>query len=263
MKLNNLLAFLSLLVAFAADGQSHLANGISQYQSGNYANAAKSFESVSEKSREYAEARYYLGRIAYDEKEYDDATDFFIDATEVNPQSGDYFAWLGDTYAAIGTNGNLFTKMSVGPKALKSWEQAAALDPKNIKVRVSLVDSYMMAPAMMGGGEDKAKATATEAIALLGESLKKSPDNYLHHYWYGKMAAITGLRLEEGEVSLRKYLTHTPAKDEPSLAGANMRLGQIKEKQGNLPEAKKYYQAALKLDSNLGGAQKGLERVSK
>jgi hypothetical protein len=41
-----------------------------------------------------------------------------------------------------------------------------------------------------------------------------------------------------------------------------MRLGQIKEKQGNKVEAKKYYEAALKLDSKLEVARKGLERVS-
>lgn len=42
-----------------------------------------------------------------------------------------------------------------------------------------------------------------------------------------------------------------------------MRLGQIKEKQGNKTEAKKYYETALKLNGKLEGAQKGLERVSK
>lgn len=153
--------------------------------------------------------------------------------------------------------------MSVGPKALRAWEKATQLDPKIINARVSLVDSYIMAPEFMGGGEDKAKAMALEVLPLLEESIKKSPENLLHQYWYGKIAALTGINMKRGEELLLNYLKHTPTKDEPSHAGANMRLGQIKEKQGNKPEAKKYYETALKLDSKLEGAQKGLERVSK
>jgi tetratricopeptide (TPR) repeat protein len=153
--------------------------------------------------------------------------------------------------------------MSVGPKALRAWEKAAQLNPKIINARVSLVDSYMVAPEFMGGGESKAKAMAKEVLPLLEESIKNSPENFLHQYWYGKIAALTAISMERGEQLLLSYLNHTPTKEEPSHAGANMRLGQIKEKQGNKTEAKKYYEAALKLDSKLEGAQKGLERVSK
>ena len=42
-----------------------------------------------------------------------------------------------------------------------------------------------------------------------------------------------------------------------------MRLGQIKEKQGDLLEAKRNFEMALKLDSKSKGAREGLERVSK
>jgi Flp pilus assembly protein TadD len=62
---------------------------------------------------------------------------------------------------------------------------------------------------------------------------------------------------------LRKYLKYTPKPNEPSHGGANMRLGQILEKKGNKAEAKKLYETALKMDSNLKEAKEGLERVSK
>jgi hypothetical protein len=42
-----------------------------------------------------------------------------------------------------------------------------------------------------------------------------------------------------------------------------MRLAQIKEKKGNKPEAKKYFETALKQDPNLKEAKEGLERCSK
>jgi hypothetical protein len=69
--------------------------------------------------------------------------------------------------------------------------------------------------------------------------------------------------MERGEELLLNYLKYSPTNIVPSHAGANMRLGQINEKQGNKSDAKRYYEAALKLDGKLEGAIKGLERVSK
>lgn len=263
MKSAYYLTFIVLSIAYLANGQNNLQKGISQYQSKRYDEAMKSLASIETSSNDFGTAQYYLGRIAYDKKKYEKAVDYFRTATEISPDNGEYFNWLGDSYSGVGSESSFFTQMSVGPKALRAWEKAAQLDPEIINARVSLVDSYIVAPEFMGGGESKAKATAKEVLPLLEKSIKKSPENFLHHYWYGKVAALTGMNLELGEDFLLKYLKHTPAKDEPSLAGANMRLGQIKEKQGNKAEAKRYYEAALKMDNTLEGAKKGLQRVSK
>jgi tetratricopeptide (TPR) repeat protein len=263
MRLSFHLLACSLLISFITQGQSNLQKGISLYQAKNLEDAAKTFKSIDNSSRDYDAAQYYLGRIAYEKKDYDDAVDYFKVATAKSPTNGEYFNWLGDAYSGVGSKSSIFTQMSVGPKALRAWEKAAQLNPKIINARVSLVDSYMVAPEFMGGGESKAKAMAKEVLPLLEESIKNSPENFLHQYWYGKIAALTAISMERGEQLLLSYLNHTPTKEEPSHAGANMRLGQIKEKQGNKTEAKKYYEAALKLDSKLEGAQKGLERVSK
>lgn len=252
------LLFLSPLL-FAQSTQK----GRELFEAKKFAEAENIFKSINRQSKEYATAQYYLGRIAFDKKEYDNAVEYFKVATEVNPKEGDYFSWLGDTYAAIGSDASFFTQMSVGPKALRSWEKAAALDAKNISARVSLTSSYMQAPAFMGGGEDKAKAVGFEALVLLDEALKATPENYLYHYWYGKSSAITGLKLDRGEASLKKYLMHTPVGNEPSHAGAYMRLGQIKEKQGNKAEAKKNFEIAVKMDDSLEQAKEGLKRTTK
>ena len=244
-------------------GQGNLQQGIALYQSKKPDEAAKSLRSIEKSSTDYGTAQYYLGRISYDKKEYDDAVDYFKVATEKSPANGEYFNWLGDAYSGVGSESSFFTQMSVGPKALRAWEKAAQLNPKIINARVSLVDSYIVAPEFMGGGETKAKAVAKEVLPLLEESVKSTPENFLHQYWYGKITALTGINMERGEAFLLNYLKHTPTKEEPSHAGANMRLGQIKEKQGNKVEAKRYYEAALSLDSKLEGAQKGLARVSK
>ena len=78
-----------------------------------------------------------------------------------------------------------------------------------------------------------------------------------------KIDNLNKQKLDRGEECLKKYLTHTPAQNEPSHAGANMRLAQIKEKRGNKAEAKKLFETALKMDGSLKEAKEGLERVSK
>jgi tetratricopeptide (TPR) repeat protein len=257
------LTFLAMSIAWVASAQSILQKGVTLYDSKKLDEATKSFGSVEESSKDYGAAQYYLGRIAYDKKEYEDAVDYLKVATEKNPTAAEYFNWLGDSYAGVGSNSSVFTQMSVGPKAIRAWEKAADLNPKIINARVSLVDSYIIAPEFMGGGEDKAKAVAEEVLPLLEESIKASPENFLQQYRYGKIAALTGVNMVRGEELLLNYLKHTPASGEPSHAGANMRLGQIKEKQAKNAAAKQYYETALKLDSKLQGAVKGLERVSK
>jgi tetratricopeptide (TPR) repeat protein len=256
------LVALTLTISGHPQAQS-LEKGKALYASGKNDVAEKELKLVQKNSSDYGPAQYYLGRIAYDKKEYDDATDYFKVAAEANPNNGDYFNWLGDAYAAVGGESGILTQMSVGPKALRAWEKATKLDSKNIKARVSLVGSYLVAPGFMGGGEVKAKAVAAEALSLLEEALRTTPENYLYHYWAGKVSAMTSLKLDFGEASLRKYLTHTPVGDEPLLAGAYMRLGQIKEKQGNRMEARQHYEMALKLDNKLKQAKEGLERTSK
>ena len=262
MKKLSLLFILQLFVTCLCS-QSSVDKGKTLYEAKKYPEAEKLLKAVAEKTSDYAAAQYYLGRIAFDKKEYDDAVDYFKTATEGNAKEGDYFNWLGDTYAAIGSDAGFLKQMSVGPKAMKAWEKATGLDAKNISARVFLAGAYLQAPGFMGGGADKAKVKATEALKLLDEALMKTPDNYQYQYWYGKTAALNNLRLDEGEVHMKKYVNHTPQGDEPPLANAYLRLAQIMEKKGNKTDAKKYYEMAWKKDSSLDEAKEGLERIAK
>ncbi len=267
----------------------------------------------------YADAQYYLGRIAAEEKKYDDAADFFEEAIEANDKVADYHSWLGNTYGAMAQNANIFKQTILAPKMKKEWELAVALDAKNLEARTSLIQYYLQAPSLAGGSVEKAKEVANQiikikpaeghrqlgnvllyekktveaekefqemakadpmyisalanfytsqkkyeqAFSLFEEALKKNADDMTAVYQLGRTSALSGLKLDRGEDCLKRYLLYKPKINEPSLAGANMRLAQINEKRGNKTEAKKLFELALKGDESLKEAKEGLVRVSK
>jgi len=311
-------ALLLSLFAIATFGQS-IESGRQLFEQKKYPEAQKQLLTIKEGHKDFAAAQYYLGRIAFDAKNFDDALEYFEEATEANGSVADYHEWLGNAAGSVARNANVFRQGMLAPKMKAAWEKAVALDPKRISPRFSLIEYYLEAPGMMGGSKEKAETTAREIVALspadgyraLGnvynrteriadaekayteaarlnedyttvlanfymthnqhdksfslfeKALSKNPDDMMAHYQYGRTAAISGKKLEEGERSLRKYLTYQPKNNEPSHAGANMRLAQIYEKRANKAEAKRLYEQALSKDPSLKEAKEGLARVSK
>ncbi len=319
MRISNLLHTLSIfLFSFCLSAQPKIDQAKILYEQGKYDQVIKLLSNVSEKDADYAASRYYLGRVAFDKKEYDEASDYFEEAVDTNNKVADYHNWLGNTYGTIAQNSNMIKKGMLAPKMKKAWENAIALDSKNLDARTSLIQYYLQAPGFMGGSVDKAKEVAKQiiglnaaeghrqmgnvymnekktteaekeflemvkadpnyisalanfymgqkqyekAFTLFEDALKKTPGDYVSIYQIGKTAALSGQKLDRGEECLKKYLAHMPLHNEPSLAGANMRLAQIKEKRGQKLEAKKLFETAIKLDGNLKEAREGLERVS-
>ncbi len=315
---NAAIAFLLCAISAVTSAQS-VENGRQLFEQKKYPEARKQLLNVKEGQKDFAAAQYYLGRIAFLEKNFEDALEYFEEATEANENIADYQEWLGNAAGSVARSANVFRQGMLAPKMKAAWEKAVALDPKRISPRFSLIEYYLEAPGMMGGSKEKAEATAKEIIALspadgyraLGnvynrteriaeaekaytdaarlnedyvpvlanfymthnqhdksfslfeKALQRNPDDMMAHYQYGRTAAISGKNLEAGEKSLRKYLTYQPAENEPSHAGANMRLAQIYEKRANKPEAKKLYELALSKDPSLKEAKEGLARLSK
>ncbi len=77
-------------------------------------------------------------------------------AAELAPNNAQAQFWLGNAYGAhIGEVGML-SKMSLAPKLRDAFEAAIRLDPNNLDARESILQFYLQAPSMVGGGRDKA-----------------------------------------------------------------------------------------------------------
>lgn len=144
--------------------------------------------------------------------------------------------------------GNLYLKEKNLTAAEKEYQEMARLDPALLPV----LGNFYLNEKMY-----------EKAFALFDEQINKNPNDMLAAYQLGKLSALSGQRLDQGEQYMMKYLAYTPKTNEPSHAGANMRLAQIYEKKGKRAEAKQKYEVALKMDGNLQEAKEGLSRVSK
>jgi tetratricopeptide (TPR) repeat protein len=77
----------------------------------------------------------------------------------------------------------------------------------------------------------------------------------------GRTAAVSGQQLDRGAQALQQYLRGRRAPIDPPFANANMRLGQIYERQGKKVEARTAYAEALRLNPNLADAKTALDRL--
>jgi hypothetical protein len=96
----------------------------------------------------------------------DKAIDEADKVLKAEPRNVAYLNRIGALYCAKALKANLITRMSWGGKCRSTWEGALGIDPANIDIRFNLIGYYAEAPAIAGGGMDKAKAQATAIAAL-------------------------------------------------------------------------------------------------
>ena len=69
---------------------------------------------------------------------------------------------LGNAYGANITDAGMLAQMRMAPKLRDAFLKAVELDPDNLDARQALVEFYLQAPGVVGGGLDKARAEAAE-----------------------------------------------------------------------------------------------------
>ncbi len=169
-----------MICTMPAYGQSSIGRIKELYESKNYAQADKLLKAIKEEEMDYATGQYYLGRIAFDQKKYEDAADFFEAATEAKGGNvSEYFTWLGNTYGTIAEEANVFRQGILAPKMKNAWEKAIALDPKNLEARFSLIQYYTQAPSIMGGSMERAKEMARQITSISPVQGHRSMGNLL------------------------------------------------------------------------------------
>lgn len=263
------LVFSTLAVAADASG---LASARRAFDDGRYPEARSALEQIVAAEPRNAEALFYLGWTSLRLDRPEAAVASLERAVAIDNAQSRYFRVLGDACGVQIRRASFFTKLGWARRCLAAYNRAVALDPDNVDARVARMGYYWHAPAIAGGGMDKARAEAeeirrrdpvrgaqaladllvsekkyAEAFAVIDDLVARNPGNMPAHYQLGRLAAISGRQLERGTAALQTYLRHTPQGAEPSLAAAHWRLGMIHEKAGDRAAARADYEAALRL----------------
>ena len=156
--MKNILLLSFAFLASVVQAQS-IASAIDQYNARQLDQAKTSFKAIKPDNSEYAEALFYLGRIAFDEKKYDDAVDYFEEAIEENESIGKYYTWYGNAIGTLTQSASKIRQGMLAPKVKNAYQKAVEIDPLDLDAQWGLVEYFSQAPGFMGGSwEDAIKA---------------------------------------------------------------------------------------------------------
>lgn len=227
-----------------------------------------------------------LGAVYMAKQEPESAAKAYGKAAELEPTSSERQRQLGDAYGFSAQKAGMMSKLGYAKKCRAAYEKAVELDPKNLNARISLLNFYAAAPGLVGGGMDKAYAQAAEikridtarghvvyaqlystekkfaeAFAALEAALLLHPDDYMLLFQIGRLAALSGERIDRGLEALRKALTLTPPAGSVPVEAVHWRLGMLWEKKGDRATARAAYEASLKLNPGFPQALESLKKL--
>ena len=131
-------------------------------EAGQAADAQRSFEAAARADPKSAAAANYVGRALIAQGKWDDALPWMEKAVALEDTSAAYHLWLGRALGQKAAQANIISKGMLAPKVREQFERAVALDPELLDAREDLLSFYIRAPAIMGGGIDKAMVQAGE-----------------------------------------------------------------------------------------------------
>jgi len=128
-----------------------------------------------------AESFNLMSRAYYAMERWDDALKWGERAIAEQPQVSGYHLWLARAYGRKAGDSSPLAAAGLARKTKNEFERAVQLDPANVEARSALSKYYTEAPAIMGGGLDKArdqavqvsKYDAAEAHSILAEVAAK------------------------------------------------------------------------------------------
>ena len=171
MILRGLSAFIALLfataTAFAADVS--LDSARVQFFAMHTEEAQLQFELLQSQNPSDAEVLYYLGRLQLRQYHRKSAVKLLRRAVESEPDVVAYRISVCEAIGAYIDDVPFYRQLGLAQEVYKHMQAALALDPRSVQVHDGLMKFYLAAPALIGGGHEKAVTEAAK-IAVLNPS---------------------------------------------------------------------------------------------
>ena len=128
-------------------------------------------------AKEPANVEAMAGRIdaimaADSESRIGEAVKYAKHCVSVSPASAACHLALGKSLGWKAMHGGVMSAIGYAGDMRNAFLKAVELEPRNMDARFSLLQFYMMAPGIMGGGTSKAEALAAQTTALSAEAGK-------------------------------------------------------------------------------------------
>ena len=160
------IAMLPLAMSSGAAQATGLQAGQHAYEASDYAKAAQLLFEAAEAEPRNAEILLLLTKTHLEMQQFDAAVKSAEKAVALEPKSSAYHEWLGRAYGEKADHSSFISALSFAKKTRKEFQEAVELDEKNFAARQALIEFDCAAPAMAGGGEDKAQPEIAQTAAL-------------------------------------------------------------------------------------------------
>ncbi len=214
---------------FAWGGNAELDRGRKLYSLTRFEESLKVLQAVPDKDGPIYEL---IGRNYYMLGEYKKASEALEKAVSANPNSSSHALWLARAYGRRAETSSPITAPGLASRARHYFELAAQLNPQNLDALTDLFEYYLEAPGFLGGGFDKAQATASR-IAVIDPA---------EGYWSQAKLAEKRKEYHSAEAQLRRAIEISPQQ-----IGRFIDLAHFLAKQGRFVEAKQSIASAEKI----------------
>ena len=107
-----------------------------------------------------------LGKAYFMEGRYREAVANLERAVREDGLNSGYYDWLGKAYGRTAETSNFLSALGYAKKTVRAFERAVELDPSNLEALSDVLEYYLEAPGMVGGGLDKAERVAMRLAGL-------------------------------------------------------------------------------------------------
>lgn len=220
------------------------------------------------------QAKVDLILIEANEKRLDEGTKLAEQCINAHPKNSECHEALGNVLGTKAVMGGIMSAMGYVGKIKSAFKTAVELNPHNFSARLSLLQFYLQAPALVGGGTGKAKDLIVDTIkispaagALLQANFDLHDDN-IERATQGALAVNTSSSdvLARQQRNLLANIGHTHANAKkftesekifrelttrfPDAMHGYFGLGKVYQEQGKAKEAIPYFEKAVVVDAN-------------
>jgi tetratricopeptide (TPR) repeat protein len=160
----------TLLAAPGAEPNGSLDRAIALYRQGEFAASVALLQAARQAAPDDAETRLWLGKALLRVQKWNEAATELERAVALQPSNSRYHLHLGLAYGDKAMHASKLFAFGIARKVRDEFEAAVRVGPDDFEARSHLLEFYLEAPGLVGGGKDKARALVEQVAREIGAS---------------------------------------------------------------------------------------------